>query len=78
MTPPREGALEQGLEAVWGRAGGALGWLSPVNHRVVGKRYLVTAFVFFLLAGIQALLIRVQLARPENTFLDPATYNQLF
>src|SRR5947208_2099828 len=38
---------------------------------------MVTAFVFFLVGGVEALLMRIQLGTPENTFLDPATYNQL-
>ena len=41
-------------------------------------RYIVTAFVFFGLAGILALLMRIQLARPENHFLGPDLYNQFF
>jgi cytochrome c oxidase subunit 1 len=41
-------------------------------------RYIITAFVFFLLAGIEAVLMRIQLARPENRFLNPDLYNQIF
>jgi hypothetical protein len=40
--------------------------------------YLVTTFVFFILGGVEALLIRLQLGSAENTLLSPQTYNQLF
>jgi heme/copper-type cytochrome/quinol oxidase subunit 1 len=40
--------------------------------------YLVTTFVFFILGGVEALLIRLQLGTAENTLLSPQTYNQLF
>src|SRR5690606_25798317 len=54
------------------------GWLISTDHKSIGKRYLVTAFIFFLMAGVLALLMRVQLAYPENHFLDPDRYNQVF
>ena len=40
--------------------------------------YLVLTFVFFMLGGIEALLMRLQLGQANNTLLDPQTYNQLF
>ena len=49
-----------------------------VNHRSIGKRYMVTAFAFFLAGGILAALMRIQLSRPENHFLGPDLYNQIF
>jgi cytochrome c oxidase subunit 1 len=49
-----------------------------VDHKSVAKRYIVTAFVFFVLAGIEAAVMRAQLARPENTVLGPDAYNQFF
>ena len=56
------------------------GWrrASAVSHRVVGQRFIVTGLVFFLIAGVFALLIRTQLMVPENTFLSSQTYNELF
>src|SRR5207237_1679251 len=44
----------------------------------IGIRYGVSAFVFFLIGGIEALIIRLQLVRPHNTLVDPPTYNALF
>ena len=66
------------LERAWSRRPGLLGWLSDTDHKSVGKRYIVTAMVFFLLGGIEAALIRIQLARPENALLGPDAYNQIF
>ncbi|HEV3475357.1 MAG TPA: cbb3-type cytochrome c oxidase subunit I, partial [Actinomycetota bacterium] len=57
---------------------GVWGWLTTVDHKRIGILYGVTAFVFFILGGVEAVLLRIQLARPENTFLDADTYNQLF
>ncbi len=66
------------LEATWRAPGGVRGWFTPVNHKVMGRRFIVTAFVFFALAGVLALLMRLQLARPEHTLIGPDLYNQLF
>lgn len=66
------------LHQTWSRPPGFLGWFAAVNHKIVGLRYIVTAFAFFLVGGILALLMRTQLARPENSFLAEDTYNQLF
>ncbi len=66
------------LEETWQSPAGLMGFLTAVNHRTVGARYLVTGFIFFLLAGIAGILMRIQLAVPENTFLNPDLYNQLF
>ena len=49
-----------------------------VDHKTIGVRYLVTAFSFFILAGLLAALVRLQLAVPGNTFLGPDLYNQVF
>ncbi|HEX2184414.1 MAG TPA: cytochrome c oxidase subunit I [Chloroflexota bacterium] len=53
-------------------------WLATVDHKKIGILYMVSAFVFFLIGGIEALLMRTQLISPLNTFLDPETFNQLF
>ncbi|HYG81913.1 MAG TPA: cytochrome c oxidase subunit I, partial [Pyrinomonadaceae bacterium] len=66
------------LEKTWGDEPGLRGWLTSTNHKSIGKRFIVTAFVFFLLGGVLAVLMRLQLARPENTFLGPDAYNQIF
>ena len=66
------------LERTWRDPDGLLGWLTHVDHKSLGRRYVVTAFVFFLLAGILAALMRLQLSRPDNSFLGPDLYNQIF
>ena len=53
-------------------------WITTVDHKRIGVLYGVTAFVFFLIGGLEATLIRIQLARPESTFVSPDFYNQLF
>jgi cytochrome c oxidase subunit I+III len=57
---------------------GFLGWLGSVDHKSIGKRYVATAFVFFLLGGLEALVMRMQLARPEGRLLGPDAYAQFF
>jgi cytochrome c oxidase subunit 1 len=58
--------------------GGLLKWLNSTDHKVIGRSYLVTSFVFFLLAGGMAILIRTQLAAPDSTFVSQHTYDELF
>jgi cytochrome c oxidase subunit 1 len=57
---------------------GLVSWLTTVDHKRIGILYGVTAFAFFILGGIEALLIRIQLAGPMGEFVDAETYNQLF
>jgi cytochrome c oxidase subunit I len=66
------------LDREWRSEPTLRGWLGTVDHKRIGKRYLVTAFVFLVAGGIEASVMRVQLARPENTLLDPEAFNQLF
>ena len=57
---------------------GVWSWITTIDHKRIGILYGVTAFVFFLLGGIEALLMRVQLAKPNGTILSADAYNQLF
>jgi cytochrome c oxidase subunit I+III len=66
------------LEAVWADPPGLMGWLKTVDHKRIARRYFVTALIFFALAGLLALLMRLQLATPDNTLVGPDLYNQLF
>ncbi len=70
--------IAQPLEQIWETPGALKKLLATVDHKTIGVRYIVTAFTFFLLGGIQALIMRTQLALPENTLVDPKVYNQLF
>lgn len=77
-SAPAGSAAEARLAELWESAPGWRGWLSTVDHKTIGIRYLVTAFIFLLLGGVEALVMRVQLARPDQTLLTPEQYNQLF
>jgi hypothetical protein len=59
----------------WRRPGptgsGLWGVLATVDHKIIGRRYVVTGMVFFFLAGVLALLMRAQLARPESGLIGP-------
>jgi cytochrome c oxidase subunit 1 len=57
---------------------GLLSWLMTVDHKRIGIMYLVTAFLFFLVGGTEALLMRLQLAQPNGKVLTPDQYNQIF
>jgi cytochrome c oxidase subunit I len=54
-----------------------VGWVTTTDHKRIGVLYLVTAFAFMALGGVEALLMRTQLAAPGNTLLTPETYNQV-
>ena len=66
------------LEETWGDPPGLKGWLSTVNHKVIGRRFITSAFLFFVFAGLLAAVMRMQLARPDNHLVGPDLYNQLF
>ena len=76
LTPDPE--LPRRLERTWRQPGGIWGWFSNTDHKAIGVRFMVTAFIFFLLGGILAGFIRLQLMRPENSFLGPDVYDQIF
>ena len=57
---------------------GLWSWITTVDHKKIGILYGATAFTFFLIGGLEALLLRIQLGTAENTFLTPEAYNQLF
>src|SRR5687767_5300852 len=66
------------LEKTWSKPRGLMAFLSEVDHKSIGIRFIVTALVFFALGGVLAALMRIQLSVPENTFLGPDLYNQIF
>jgi cytochrome c oxidase subunit I+III len=73
-----EGATTRRLQVLWETKPGWLGELATVDHKTIGKRYLATAFMFLLVGGVEALLMRGQLARSNQDLLTPEAYNQLF
>jgi cytochrome c oxidase subunit I+III len=66
------------LERTWSDPPGWLARLSSIDHKVIGVRFIVTAFAFFVAGGALAALMRLQLAVPENGLIGPDLYNQLF
>ncbi|MFO1025994.1 MAG: cytochrome c oxidase subunit I [Acetobacteraceae bacterium] len=74
--PPR--LLGPQLERIWGTPRGLWGFLTTVDHKRIGQRYIVTAFIFLAMGGVLALLMRLQLSGPERRFIDPDRYNQIF
>ena len=57
---------------------GLWSWITTVDHKRIGALYGVTAFLFFLIGGLEAIVIRLQLMKPENTLVSPDVYNQMF
>jgi cytochrome c oxidase subunit 1 len=77
--PELKGAkLEARLQRTWRRPPGILGWLATVDHKEIGRRYIITALLFLALGGVLALVMRLQLARPDNTLVSAQRYNELF
>ena len=70
--------LDAKLAITWGRPPGFLGWLSSVDHKDIGRRYIVTALVFLALAGALAVAMRIQLSKPDNDVIGAARYNEIF
>lgn len=66
------------LNSLWEGEGGIVGWFSTVDHKKLGIRYIVTAFIFLILGGIEALIFRIQLATPNAHLLTPEQYDQLY
>ncbi|MBI2913296.1 MAG: cbb3-type cytochrome c oxidase subunit I, partial [Chloroflexi bacterium] len=68
----------RGLRAQAATYKGIWSWLATVDHKRIGILYGATAFIFFLMGGIEALFIRLQLATPNGGVLDPDQYNRIF
>ncbi|MBY5585130.1 cytochrome c oxidase subunit I [Rhizobium leguminosarum] len=70
--------VERQLAVTWGSRPGFWGAIASVDHKVIARRYIVTAFIFLILGGLLALAMRLQLAQPEGRFISPDRYNQIF
>jgi cytochrome c oxidase subunit I len=81
---PRDGPkltgkdLENKLKQTWSRTPGLYGWLSTVDHKEIGRRYIITAFIFLALGGLLAAAMRLQLSQPDADFIGAARYNEIF
>jgi len=75
----REGPqLAQHLENMWEGKKGLYGWLSTVDHKKIGIRYIITAFAFLVAGGVEALIFRLQISWSNVHLLTPEQYDQLF
>ncbi len=81
---PRDGPkltgakLENMLLETWSRPRGVVGWLASVDHKEIGRRYIITSLIFLALAGALAVAIRMQLSRPDNDLIGAARYSEIF
>src|SRR5881397_3349599 len=66
------------VDRVRPEARGWASWFTTTDHKRIGIMYMVTTFVFFLMGGAEALMMRLQLGAPNNTLITPQTYNALF
>ncbi len=71
QAPPHAAAPYAEKSAVWA-------WLTTVDHKRIGLLYFYTALAFFLIGGVEAELIRIQLQGPNRHFVSAEFYNQLF
>ena len=74
MTTAHPEVVMRGLQP---RPTGWLSWLTTTDHKRIGIMYLVTTFLFFILGGVEALIIRLQLAQPDGTLVNGEVYNGL-
>jgi len=66
------------LKSTWETPKTLWGWFATVDHKEIGIRYLATAMAFLIVGGLEALVLRIQLSRPEMGLIPPEMYNQLF
>src|SRR5918996_3163467 len=78
MTTRATGATVIAAPAATIYEGSLWSWITTVDHKRIGVLYGVTAFIFFLLGGLEAVVIRLQLAAPESRLISAQTYNALF
>ena len=71
-------AVAQRLTALWESPHDLWGVLTTVDHKTLGKRYIFTGIAFLIIGGIEALIMRVQLAQSDLHVLNPETYDQIF
>jgi len=71
VATPHHVAAHKAPTGIWS-------WITTVDHKRIGILYGVTSFLFFLVGGLEAILVRIQLAVPNNDFISAELYNQLF
>ncbi|HEY8948267.1 MAG TPA: cytochrome c oxidase subunit I [Rhizomicrobium sp.] len=78
VSTERNEALAEKLKRLWETEPGIAGFLSTVDHKEIGIRYIITAFAFLIAGGLEAAVMRWQLAWPGRHALTPEQYDQLF
>src|SRR5918999_1917573 len=76
-SPTTSGNPEVIMRGIRDRPTGWSSWLTTTDHKRIGILYLYTTFAFFILGGVEALLMRLQLSSPDNDFVSPRTYSDL-
>ena len=77
-TPARQSAAPEVVtHGVKEKPTGWTSWLTTTDHKRIGLLYLFTTFTFFVLGGVEALLMRLQLSAPDNDFVSPRVYAEL-
>jgi cytochrome c oxidase subunit I len=77
ITPAAQEHVDR-LDRIWTERQGLLGWLTTTDHKRIGIMYFFTSLAFFGAGGVEALLLRVQLAGPNGHVLSPAAYDEVF
>jgi cytochrome c oxidase subunit 1/cytochrome c oxidase subunit I+III len=77
VAPSPERTRIENLERLWAARPGLLGWLTTVDHKKIGLLYFWTTLVFFAAGGVEALLMRTQLATANERLVGPETFDQL-
>src|ERR1700712_5148885 len=78
-TPPATSSVDYGASRVGSKGNIVVKWITTTDHKTIGYLYLITSFIYFLLGGVMALVIRAQLFEPGMQLLQTKEqYNQLF
>src|SRR2546423_5986150 len=78
-APPSTAAQRvERLERIWVSRPGLLGWLTTTDHKRIGLLYFWTTLALFAAGGVEALIMRTQLAQPNEHVVGPSTYDELF
>src|SRR3954453_10868191 len=78
VTTPEAARRVERLRRVWAERPGLVGWLTTPDHKRIGLLYLFASLAFFAAGGVEALLMRTQLVKPNSHLLGPQAYDQLF
>ncbi len=75
-TMPYPQSVDTGARPTWLEV--VHDWVTTVDHKKLGIMYIVYALLFLVVGGVEALLMRIQLAAPHLTFISPQTFNRMF